>query len=285
MFNAVDPNGPAFPPPPVQEDTPVPPPAEFAAAQHPPGASHGRGSRSYHLFAARTTTAVHPDPASAVSSHILIDSGSSAHMCPHREWFTQIRPCAPIHILLGNDSTLVCQEEGTIHFTVHSGTHPYTFLLPHTLYAPAQRHTLISCSALSSSALHTYFPGPSCSIYDVSDPSSPVLVARSTHRDGLYFLSTPAVALSSVHMPVPDRDTSSPGALNVCLHSRTSSPNRDIDTWHSRLGHTGTDIIRSMLRTGQLTSVQNTVHCNECVLGKQHRHPFHVSIATACKPF
>jgi GAG-pre-integrase domain len=85
-------------------------------------------------------------------------------------------------------------------------------------------------------------------------------------------------------MPVPDRDTSSPGALKICLHSRTSSPNRDIDTWHSRLGHTGTDKIRAMLRTGQLPSVQNTVHCNDCVLGKQHRHPFHGSIATATRP-
>jgi Integrase core domain/GAG-pre-integrase domain len=73
-------------------------------------------------------------------------------------------------------------------------------------------------------------------------------------------------------------------ALDVCLHSRTSSPNRDIDMWHSRLDHTGTDKLRSMLRTGQLPSVQNTVHCNECVLGKQHRHPFHGSIATATRP-
>jgi hypothetical protein len=39
-----------------------------------------------------------------------------------------------------------------------------------------------------------------------------------------------------------------------------------------------------MLRTGQLPFVQNTVHCNECVLGKQHRHPFHGSIATATRP-
>jgi transposase InsO family protein len=92
------------------------------------------------------------------------------------------------------------------------------------------------------------------------------------------------VALSSVHIPIPDRDTSSPGVLRVCLHSRTSSPNRDNETWHSRLGHTGTDKIRSMLRTGQLPTVQNAVHCNECVLGKQHRHPCHGSIATATRP-
>jgi hypothetical protein len=85
MVLAVDSNGPDFPSPPVQEDTPVPPPTAFAAAQHPPGASHGRGTRSYHLIVARSTIAVLPDPASAVVSHILIDSGAGAHMCPHRE--------------------------------------------------------------------------------------------------------------------------------------------------------------------------------------------------------
>jgi hypothetical protein len=132
MVHAVDPNGPAFPPPPVQEDSPFLLPTGFAATQHSPGASHDRGPRFYHLIVARATTAVLTDPASAVAGHILIDC---AHMCPHRECFTQIRPCAPSHILLGDDSNLVCQEEGTIHFTVHSGTHPFKFccLIPSTL--------------------------------------------------------------------------------------------------------------------------------------------------------
>jgi hypothetical protein len=120
-----------------------------------------------------------------------------------------------------------------------------TVLLPNTLYAPALRHLLIYGSALSSSALHTYFAGHSCSIYDVSTPLSPVLVARSTHHEGLYFMSNPDVAFSSVPipMPTPGRDIPSPAALNVCLRSRTSSPNRDIDTWNSLLGHTGTENI------------------------------------------
>jgi hypothetical protein len=39
-----------------------------------------------------------------------------------------------------------------------------------------------------------------------------------------------------------------------------------------------------MLWTGQLPSIQDTVHCNECVLGKEHRHPFHGSIYTAARP-
>jgi hypothetical protein len=147
---------------------------------------------------------------------------------------------------------LVCKEEGTIHFTAHSGTRPYTFFLPNTLYTPALRYTLISCSALSSSALHTYFAGSSCSIYNMLAPSSPILVARCSQRDGLYFLSTPAEALSSTHIPFPDPVASSTRALDACLHSRASSPPQDVDTWHRRLGHTGTHKIRSMLRTGQL---------------------------------
>jgi hypothetical protein len=85
-------------------------------------------------------------------------------MYPHREWSTDIRPGAQSHILLGDDSSLFYREEGTIHFTVHSGKRPYTFLLPNTLYAPALRHTLISCSVLSSSGLLTYFSGPSSSL-------------------------------------------------------------------------------------------------------------------------
>jgi gag-polypeptide of LTR copia-type len=67
MVHAFDSNGPDFPPPSVQDDSPFPPPAAFAAAQHPPGASHGRGTRSYHLLVVRATTAVIPDPASARS--------------------------------------------------------------------------------------------------------------------------------------------------------------------------------------------------------------------------
>jgi hypothetical protein len=135
MVHAFDPNGPAFPPSPVQEDSPVPPPTATAAAQHPPGASHGRGPRSYHLLVSRATTAVLPDPSSAVASHILIDSVASAHMCPHREWFTQICPCAPCHILLWTILPYSAKKKApfTVPFTpVPILTH-FCYLIPSTL--------------------------------------------------------------------------------------------------------------------------------------------------------
>jgi hypothetical protein len=230
MVHYVDPRPPVFPPPGVLEDIPVPQAAALAAEHPPHREARGRGPRAYQLLIARAPPATLPDYSSSVASPILIDSGASTHMCPHREWFTDIRPCTPIHILLGDDPTLVCKEEGTIHFTVHSGTRPYTFLLPNTLYTRALRYTLISCSVVSSSALPTYFAGSSCSIYNVLAPSSPILVARCTQRDGIYFLSTPAEALSSTHIPFPDAVACSTRALDVCLHSRASSPTQDVDT-------------------------------------------------------
>jgi IS30 family transposase len=39
-----------------------------------------------------------------------------------------------------------------------------------------------------------------------------------------------------------------------------------------------------MLRTGQLPLIQNTIPFYECILGKQHRHPFPGSITTATRP-
>jgi hypothetical protein len=160
MVHSVDSIAPVFPPPAVPEDIPVPQATAFAAEQLPQRESRGRGPRAYQLLIARAPSAILPDASSSLASPILVDSGASAHMCPRREWFTDIRPCAPSNSLLGDDSNLVCKEEGTINFTVHSGTRPYTFLLPNTLYTPALRYTLILCSALSSSALHTFLRAP-----------------------------------------------------------------------------------------------------------------------------
>jgi hypothetical protein len=135
MVHSVDPKAPVFTPPGVPEDIPAPQAAALAAEQPAQREARGRGPRAYRLLIARAPPEILPDSSSSVASPILIDSGASTHMCPHREWFTAIRPCTPSHILLGDDSTLVCKEEGTIHlrFTqVHVRTH-FCSLIPSTL--------------------------------------------------------------------------------------------------------------------------------------------------------
>jgi GAG-pre-integrase domain/Integrase core domain len=95
---------------------------------------------------------------------------------------------------------------------------------------------------------------------------------------------TPILRAPRAHIPFPDPVESSTRAMDFCFHLRESSLSQDVDTWHRRLGHTGTHKIRSMLRTGRLSPIQNTVPCNECILGKRHRHPFPGSVATATRP-
>jgi hypothetical protein len=136
----------------------IPPPRALVAAQHPPGASHGRGPRSYHLLVARATSAVLPDPESAVVSHILIDSGASAFMCvgiasglqkfaPAPQTINILRTVLPFYAKTKAPLILL--------FTpVHILTNGFAAQCPIRSRDAPFTHF---CSALSSSALHTYF--------------------------------------------------------------------------------------------------------------------------------
>jgi hypothetical protein len=101
----------------------------------------------------------------------------------------QVNICAPIaigspsDIVLGDDSTLICSQEGTIELPVQTEKGTYTLSLTNALLAPQLRNTLISCSALSFSGISTYFAGPYCSLYGTLSPGAPFLAARCTEKD------------------------------------------------------------------------------------------------------
>ena len=181
----------------------------------------------------------------------------------------QVNTCAPIAIgsrryvtvrlvtSYGDDSSLVCLQEGTIELPVKTEKATYKLSLTNALLAPQLRHTLISCSALSSSGISTYFAGPYCSLYDTSSPGAPLLVARCTEKDGLYCLPSPVQ--SSANVAAQLRDVRSDASLSPQAHSLTANnpvgDTSDVQTWNRRLGHTGVDKVRDMIRRGMLPSV------------------------------
>jgi hypothetical protein len=101
-------------------------------------------------------------------SHILVDSGASKHMCPHRDLFSEILKCEPSEIVLGDDSVLVCREEGTVRVPIETENGTSTLSLYDALLVPELWHTLVSCSALSSTGISTYFLGGDCFPCDTS---------------------------------------------------------------------------------------------------------------------
>jgi hypothetical protein len=128
----------------------------------------------------------------------------------------------------------------------------YTLSLTNALLAPQLRHTLISCCALSFSGISTYFAGPYCSLYDTLSPGAPLLVARCTKKDGLYCLPSPVQ--SSAYVAAQLRDIRSDASRSPPAHYLTVNKpvgdTSDVQMLHRRLGHTGADKVRDMIRRG-----------------------------------
>jgi hypothetical protein len=162
-----------------------------------------------------------------------------------------------------------------------------TLSLKNALLAPQLRHTLISCNALSFSGISTYFEVPYCSLYDTSSPGAPLLLARGTETDGLYCLPSPMK--SSAHVADQARDLRADGSRSQPEHSMTAK-NQAVDTsdikmWNRRLGQTGSYKVRDMIRRGVLPSVSKVrPPCQDCMAGKQHRHPFPGHFSDATEP-
>jgi hypothetical protein len=87
--------------------------------------------------------------------------------------------------VLGDDSVLVCREESTVHVPIQTENGTSTLSLYDALLVPELRHTLVSCSALSSTVISTYFLGGYCFLYDTSSNGAKNIVAFCTQTDGL----------------------------------------------------------------------------------------------------
>jgi transposase InsO family protein len=189
--------------------------------------------------------------------------------------------------VLGDDSTLVCRHEGTIELPVQTEQGTYILSLKNALLAPQLRHTLISCSALSSSEISTYFTGPYCSLYDTSSPGAPLLAARCTEADGLYCLPSPVKSSAHVAAKAHDSRASAPkpSPKDYITANNPASDTSNIQIWHRRLGHTGADKVRDKIRRGVLPRLSSTRSpCQDCMAGKQHRHPFPGDFSDATEP-
>jgi transposase InsO family protein len=215
-----------------------------------------------------------------------LESGASTHMCPHEKWFKVLRSRKRTDILLGDESTIACNKERTINFLMGFRGRVIRFALENVLFTPGLKHTLISCSALSSAGCETLFTADHCTLIDSKTRSGPETIARIRPRNGIYYV--PAVAhikqrhaahsTSSNYLRDGHDTSSSTGPAAQLAH------NEVVDHWHCRLGHAGRNRVRQLMRNGELLTIPDTPICDSCVRGKQRRDSFTGSIFTAAKP-
>jgi Reverse transcriptase (RNA-dependent DNA polymerase)/Pol polyprotein, beta-barrel domain/gag-polypeptide of LTR copia-type/Integrase core domain/GAG-pre-integrase domain len=188
---------------------------------------------------------------------VLIDSGASAHMVPHRGWFTpgSYRPIRPPRIVrFGDDSSVKAIGVGSVHFTsrVHGKT--YDIFLSDVLLVPSFSMSLVSVNKLDRAGLSVQFKHQACHI-----KRDGTTVMKASHKRGLYHLNV-----------IP---TAHPEHANLSI---------DINVLHRRMGHAGTGKLKRMVHQGQLRDIEtitgNFEFCEPCALGKTRKLPFKPSM-------
>lgn len=102
------------------------------------------------------------------SKDILINSGCSRHMTPHRLWFVEStfqKLRRPIAIHLGDDSKINATGLGSIKCVQHLNGERHHLIINNVLYAPDLAVTLLSVRRLARRNCIT-FNGPLCQIRD-----------------------------------------------------------------------------------------------------------------------
>lgn len=212
------------------------------------------------------TTSLVGDGILTTDVKIVVDTGASNHMCPHREWFTEFAYIEPIPINTSNGAVIYALGRGSIRFEP-SGFK--TVEIRNVLYIPDLSHSLFSVSCLPPDVVFTV-QGSICLFIR----NGTVEMEGSRSSNGL-FLLTGNIRFSS--------------ALTTSL-SQSKSKSADVAVlWHNRLGHLNYAKLRYLLRMKYLdipldASFEEPPPCNACIKAKLARKPFHSSETRATRP-
>jgi len=109
---------------------------------------------------------------------LIIDSGTSSPMVPHRSWFRTYQPLHPPRpVTLGDNSKAHAIGIGTMPLLSHVSGQTFEIILSNVLLSPEFRISLISVNRLASASLSTSFPANSNACYVRKDKNT-ILVAN-----------------------------------------------------------------------------------------------------------
>ncbi|PPQ82476.1 hypothetical protein CVT24_002389, partial [Panaeolus cyanescens] len=185
------------------------------------------------------------------SAKIILDSGATAHMTPHFNWFKQDsyrKLSSPKKVRFGDDSFVEAIGIGTV-ILQSTKLKRGKLQLHNVLHIPSFTISLVSVGRLADKGLRSTFERKGCSI---SRAKTTIVTGKRTA--GLYRLSATA-----------EMDISALSAM-------------DINTLHRRLGHVNHDALKRMVSSGSIegvTKVTGTAKfCEPCTIGKLKKSPF-----------
>ncbi|GMI66032.1 hypothetical protein HRI_000272500 [Hibiscus trionum] len=160
---------------------------------------------------------------------------------------------------LGDGTSLNIMQIGRV--CLNSSTRP--LCLNNTLYVPQISKNLMSVAQFAQDN-HVYFEFHATYCF-VKDACTHEVLLKGGLDEGLY----------SFHDSTADGD--------MCVHNTVVKDDSEFWTWHRRLGHPSSDVVR--LVTHKSVSNSDKHVCMACQMGKSHALPFSSSTAVYSSPF
>eukprot|EP00253_Pinus_taeda_P017377 PITA_17377 len=186
----------------------------------------GKGSDDAPSAEAKTTSDEGGNVYSASSStHVdheawLIDSGTSFHFTPHREWFCEYEKYDGGDVFLGDDRKAIIIGRRKVKLKLQGGR---VRTLPGVLHIPALARNLISVSKLDDAGVKTVFEKDTCKMV-----RGALVLMQGVRIGTLYKLQGSTVVDGYNSSMVPQN-----GAKNLVVSGEKTM------LWHQRLGHIG----------------------------------------------
>ena len=180
---------------------------------------------------------------------MVIDSGSTCHICPIEQAFESINPCDAKITGVGNTTVQACGRGDVKVRVLDERGKPFTITLKDVLYVPSSNDCLLSVKRL------------------LSIGGQFVLRARESS-----YIQIPGIS----RIPVDNNDTLPTIAIQYeyCMVTREKVV---INTWHKRYGHRQRDKVKCVLSSYGIEFQEDQVEkdmCEPCVLGKMKRAAF-----------
>lgn len=185
----------------------------------------------------------------------ILDSGCSFHMCPHKHWFTDLRPGNFDFVLLGNDEVCPVEGIGSIKLKVHDGT---CKILTEVRFIPLLKRNLTSLGFLESKGCRFESANGVLKVIKGNN-----LMMRGIREQSLYYADVMAIT------------------GNFEVNSQDESL-----LWHARLGHVSESGLNVLLRQEILKHPRSfkVESCEQCILGKSKKQSFGTGFHTSTAP-
>lgn len=192
------------------------------------------------------------EPGAAAASVECYDSGTTRHMCPHKERFVTLTPIEPRPISAASKHTFHAIGVGELFLKVPNGDSISNIRLQDVLYAPDIAMTLVSIGRIDDAGGVVTFGGGACEIRDADGK----LLGRIPKERGLYRV-------------IQDGDAYAYAAVEMV----------SIEDLHRRMGHIAPAAAKKLVDEGRISGLRidplspTDFECDSCTAAKMQRKP------------